>query len=1546
MVFNASGGNFKISSTEKWKNADGSIVHGTIRSARCKVIGLSDRAPFTCETCTKFVHSAVFNKAAHRAHEKREAPLKTSKYTRVDYLGPERAKQARQQLNADHQAKIRALSKPKLNHIGPVLNLLLDNLRSKGEKHGFAHIENMIKNSFVRGPNGQRYDPSTRAFWVLLEAIAGPSVTEIVSRNLLGPARSTIKKWKRSSHHFENWARSNFRYAREIYLAEFARLGLTGQRVVVQLAEDETRVQDGLEYDPRTDSIFGACGVECHHCSSKKCACNSRHKCRPDFTVKLDDKLMAEVIELAPKLRRATYARLVMVNPLHPELRPLPVAWVPTCLTFDADDVRKQWRQLEEWFQDELGDLFYLIGHSSDGDPRRRKAMISAYSSASAADYGLATANFQLWAKPTLNSEGRISKITGIHDQDWVHVGRKFINSSRRASRNLFIGKLGSAFLHHLDAVFEVFPPAKHGLRQGDQHRRGYLASDTRSMMRTVSPKCLACLEELSETTKHQRHGAELRPLLRLLKILRRYLSIFMSRQTIRQRVQSAGFVFTYVWAWRAWVIGSGNLTIRDNFLSRETLIDLSISCHAVVNTIRAARDLCPNIPLDLLRMGTYGLETFFSQMGGMKGNHRVFGILAGLRLIQAHMRASECRSSEDVVMPARGKDLSQYWEENTPTAGANAMQTLSDDELRLVWELGVEEALSLAAEDGMETNLTQCSSELANSLQQYEVALDAEHESDDDSPVPIPLLFEHDESDLVRHWMTSPGSGCAIEFGELLNALLGLQIEFRCYEWNADTHTLYKQSPVKRRCDGRVLMGKFVDKYVLLLDPDKDTRRRTPSLVAGKWRGNLEINGQLKSLEDDWSSMKEWHGVRAIVTHLGLDVERKASSNWVVPLLGVLCSCFIDAQGIIERLHPPNKHVPILVQEAMFSEKLAESGIRKIVTPHFDTPDGKIHKASLIASLNSGEAVSADRIRRYQVTEPKPSQSHKFGPWLVSKWSNVAIKYDGQDPSEGAVRLKGHPKWCSWLGCIVAIQRKYGGRWCHHYQSVNLDTQRKEPFRFYCYLYNRIDGLQFQYATSEAAPIPISAIISPVDLEHIQGDEFKLRDTDLEIVEAALGGKTTWNVDETGMDPVPQKRQKTDTRSKSNATQSAVKRKCRSRAQKPKQHTPTSQHALLPFELSSLPNNPAIPWIDNNCLAMSLLVAVMKFCTGFRVELASTNHPRSQALSTLLSEATDFVAKPCQNTATSDWRRWAKSKLYPHLQHGATTYCSTLTGHADFKSDFVYGGYCDGSMGWASLLVGTSLWLPYLRKERCRLCDNKQDQYETLCTFGADSERLNDFCSRYGRPSDVGTSISIQQYVDACLGPSDEKQEDRSMAIGGFGVCRSCPKDLQAQRTAIGMGSVYVAPSSFFVNFATTASSLRVDRVESQLHVFEVITKGYAVYKPFAFLYHVAGHYVCDVWCEFSHKWLHYDGLPFSRSGHLCWPTSFIEIGWPLCQEGPAVELIPQGREIACRIRGWATHAQAIGTLRQVWYVRASRFAQVSHRFAVPDAGSPSWCR
>lgn len=74
---------------------------------------------------------------------------------------------------------------------------------------------------------------------------------------------------------------------------------------------------------------------------------------------------------------QGSFARAIMLNPLHLNLSRLAILCMPTCNKFDNMFVYRQWQEVQHVYEHELEHVIgSLVGNSSDGDSRRQNIML------------------------------------------------------------------------------------------------------------------------------------------------------------------------------------------------------------------------------------------------------------------------------------------------------------------------------------------------------------------------------------------------------------------------------------------------------------------------------------------------------------------------------------------------------------------------------------------------------------------------------------------------------------------------------------------------------------------------------------------------------------------------------------------------------------------------------------------------------------------------------------------------------------------------------------------------------------------------------------------------------------------------------------------------------------------------------------------------------------------------------------------------------------------------------------------------------------------
>jgi hypothetical protein len=179
--------------------------------------------------------------------------------------------------------------------------------------------------------------------------------------------------------------------------------------------------------------------------------------------VGVGDKGYNMIVDSFRSDKMGTFARVIVVNPLHVKLPRLVLSLSCTYNCFDSEWVKEQWKRIEELWQVECEcAIGPIIGHSSDGDLRRRQLMLSGYTCADGQRYGISWPGWVM--SGTVIASGQVQ---GLHDQDFIHNGKKLINPLDSPVRVLQLGG-DICCLEHLGMVYNKFSYDEHGLRLED----------------------------------------------------------------------------------------------------------------------------------------------------------------------------------------------------------------------------------------------------------------------------------------------------------------------------------------------------------------------------------------------------------------------------------------------------------------------------------------------------------------------------------------------------------------------------------------------------------------------------------------------------------------------------------------------------------------------------------------------------------------------------------------------------------------------------------------------------------------------------------------------------------------------------------------------------------------------------------------------------------------------------------------------------------------------------------------------------------------------
>ena len=101
------------------------------------------------------------------------------------------------------------------------------------------------------------------------------------------------------------------------------------------------------------------------------------------------------------------------------------------------------------------------------------------------------------------------------------------------------------------------------------------------------------------------------------------------------------------------WITKHDAYSLKQNFISRETFIDIQLSCHFVVLLIKTFREKHPHLHVPLSCTGSDACENFFSKVGGMVRNERCYDGFDLLSSTGALNRIAEFQAGPILKFPA-----------------------------------------------------------------------------------------------------------------------------------------------------------------------------------------------------------------------------------------------------------------------------------------------------------------------------------------------------------------------------------------------------------------------------------------------------------------------------------------------------------------------------------------------------------------------------------------------------------------------------------------------------------------------------------------------------------------------------------------------------------------------------------------------------------------------------------------------------------------------------------------------------------------------------
>ena len=326
----------------------------------------------------------------------------------------------------------------------------------------FKELLESTARNFHKKKQGKRYKSTVKEFYKEIMYWGGPRLASFVAANLLGPKFHSFYRWRNSKLVLLEGGitEQNFKVIEELYKETIGQIGC--EKVPVELCEEETAIVKEVVYKQKSDELWGFCGVA-----------GEDHQSLDNFVTFVGEgEAGYDAITTAfQNYEIDSYARALILNPLHKMLPKIPVFIMPTCNRFKHRMVYQQWEQIKRFYDSNLLEIMGpLIGNSFDGDSRRRKLFVQIMSSLESHQFRpIPIILGFIFSCPMFITDASY-KIYHLMDSDYIHNHKKLTNHLDHASRILRIGQYVIT-INHLRQVYEDFPAKVHGITRGDIDR-------------------------------------------------------------------------------------------------------------------------------------------------------------------------------------------------------------------------------------------------------------------------------------------------------------------------------------------------------------------------------------------------------------------------------------------------------------------------------------------------------------------------------------------------------------------------------------------------------------------------------------------------------------------------------------------------------------------------------------------------------------------------------------------------------------------------------------------------------------------------------------------------------------------------------------------------------------------------------------------------------------------------------------------------------------------------------------------------------------------
>lgn len=453
---------------------------------------------------------------------------------------------------------------------------------------------------------GYRFSKEIQHFTTYLRLIVGKLGYETLHRNLEPaiPSLPSIDRYIRSSHF--NITPAVLRTEELLQYLEQRNLPK-----IVSLSEDMTRIVGRIQYDSRTNQLFGfthpinrATGMPVPH----------------TFPARHAREIMNHFVNGTV----AGYLNVVMAQPIANNASAFCLLLYASDNKFTANNVVRRW----EYIKNELNKVgIVVLTISSDSDPRYNSAMREL------SGLGESPYEFAKWFSSNKNMSPPFSI------QDMIHIITKMRNFFLRTLRDAKKLPFGDFYIDisHVYVLLYMHSKDKHLLTESDLNPadRQNFASATKM-----------CSEKVTNMLDTYIDGAEATSL--YLQMMRSVCSAYMGTNLLAiERVRAMFYPLFLMRIWRDYISDHKKYTLKDNFMTMNCYCCIEMNAHALVKLILYLKKINrPELFLPNL-FESQPCESIFRQFRSLTS---VYSTVTNCTLKEACSRISKIQIQNEII--------------------------------------------------------------------------------------------------------------------------------------------------------------------------------------------------------------------------------------------------------------------------------------------------------------------------------------------------------------------------------------------------------------------------------------------------------------------------------------------------------------------------------------------------------------------------------------------------------------------------------------------------------------------------------------------------------------------------------------------------------------------------------------------------------------------------------------------------------------------------------------------------------------------------------